>query len=204
VAAQLPKTAISGSSRRPQKLPTYLTDRERDLVLEAALEGSPRGVPAGGLRDGAVIAVGVYGGLRVSEISKLDRADVDLNSRTIRIRQGKGRKDREVPLHETAAAIVEAYLRERTDDEPALILSRLGRRISVRALRDLVVRLARKAGLSKRVSPHTLRHCFATLLLEAEVDIRTVQELLGHSSIKTTERYTHVSSPRRRRAVDRL
>ena len=191
-----------------RSLPVYLTERERDLLVEAALESAPRGVPAGALRDTAAIALGVYAGLRVSEIRALDRDDVDLEDLTVRVREGKGGKDREVPLHETAGQLVRAYLAERDQHHdaghPALFISRRGKRISVRAIQRMLVRVARAAAISKRISPHKLRHTFATLLLESGADLRTVQELLGHASIATTEIYTHVSGPHRRRAVDRL
>ena len=189
---------------RPKRLPVYLTERERDLVLKVARERAPRGVPNGALRDAAIVAVGVYAGLRVSEIRNLDRADVDLDALNIRVREGKGAKDREVPLHVEAGILVEEYLATRQDDDPAVFVSRLGRRMSVRSYQRLVANLAGSAELAKHITPHKLRHTFATLLLDADVDLRTVQELLGHESVATTQVYTHVSGRRRRTAIDRL
>lgn len=151
----------------------------------------------------AFIAIGVYAGLRVSEIRNLDRTDVDLEELTVLVRHGKGDKDRELPLHRRAAAAITAYLDAREDKDPALILSRQGSRISVRALQRLVLAIAREAGLSKHVTPHKLRHTFATLLLEEDVDLRVIQELLGHESIATTELYVAVSQRRKRRGIDR-
>ncbi len=190
--------------RRPRRLPVYLTEHERALIVDAAAQSAPRGVPAGALRAEAIVAIGVYAGLRVSEITHLDRGDVDLLARTIRVRQGKGGKDREVPAHQRVAAALLAYLSTRVDDDPALFLSRAGRRIGVRSVQRLVAQIATDAGLAKHITPHKLRHTFATALLDADVDLRTVQELLGHASIATTQIYTHVSNPRKQRAIDRL
>lgn len=191
-------------SRTPWKLPVYLTQRERDVVLEAALASSPRGVPNGGIRNAAILAIGLYAGLRVSEIVHLDVSDVDLEAGTLRVKQGKGAKDREVPVHPELGAAIALYLETRSDADPALVVSRLGRRISVSAVQRLVLHVARDAGLVKRVSPHKLRHSFATLLLERDVDLRVIQELLGHESIATTEIYTHISQRRKREGIDRL
>jgi site-specific recombinase XerD len=195
---------VSHGKRRSPRLPIYLTEPERDAILEVALDSAPRGVPAGGIRNAAIIGVGLYAGLRVAEICHLDRTDVDLEVGTIRVREGKGGKDREVPLHTFAADLIRAYLSTRVDSEPALFVSRRRTRISVRAVQRMVVALAEDTGLAKHVSPHKLRHTFATLLLEADVDLRTIQELLGHESIATTEIYMHVSQSRKRGAVDRL
>jgi site-specific recombinase XerD len=203
--SDLPRTPNTGKRRRPRKLPVYLTDTERDRILEAALDSAPRGVPDGALRNAAVIAVGVYCGLRVSEISFLDLGDVDLEALTVRVRQGKGRKDREVPLNPWAAQFVSAWVEARPDVEtPALFLSREGQRLSVRMIRVIVGSLAKIAGISKPISPHKLRHTFATMLLERGADLRVIQELLGHASISTTEVYVHVAQERKRRETDKL
>jgi site-specific recombinase XerD len=190
--------------RRSEKLPVYLTERERDLIIEAALESAPRGVPDGAIRNAAILAIGLFAGLRVSEIRHLDRVDVDLDGLTVRVREGKGAKDRELPLHRDAGVLVSAYLKTRADGDPALLLSRRGSRISVRAIQQLVRHLATDAGLAKKVSPHKLRHTFATLLLEKGTDLRTIQELLGHESVATTEIYTHTSHALKRVGIDKL
>ncbi|MEX2439670.1 MAG: tyrosine-type recombinase/integrase [Actinomycetota bacterium] len=201
--AQLPRRRRSGSSRK-RPLPVHLSAHERDLLLGFAIDSAPRGVPNGAERDAAIIGIGVYAGLRVSEIQHLDLDDVDLESLTLLVREGKGGKDRELPIHPELGALIAGYLSTRVDTDPALLLSRLGKRISIRALRNVVYRVARQAGVAKRISPHKLRHTFATLLLDKDVDIRTVQELLGHASIGTTQIYTHVSQGRKRKGVDRL
>jgi site-specific recombinase XerD len=188
------------TTRRGRKLPVYLTTTERDRVLRTASEGAGRGRLSGRDRDVAVLAIGLFAGLRVSEIRNLDRTDVDLDEMVIHVRQGKGSKDRDVELHELAASAVEKYLARRRDNNPALIMSRKGDRISVRALQRLVKTLAAEAGIHKSISPHKLRHSFATHLRQAGVELEVVQELLGHERIETTRIYSHVATPERRRA----
>jgi site-specific recombinase XerD len=133
----------------------------------------------------------------------LDRADVDLQDLTVLVREGKGRKDRLVPLHLDAAIAVETYVSAKSHEEPAVFVSRQGRRISVRALRDVVYRVAREAALTKRVHPHTLRHTVATLLIEKDVDVFAVADILGHASIATTQRYVHTAQGRKRAPIPR-
>jgi site-specific recombinase XerD len=190
--------------RRSQRLPVYLTERERDLVLEVVRSSAPRGIPAGAERDSAIIAIGIYAGLRVSEICALDRSDVDLEELTVHVRHGKGDKERFVPLHLDAAIAVETYLRHRSDAGAELFLSRQGTRLTPRSIQRMVRRVAADARLTKHLTPHKLRHSFATLLLERDADLVTVQELLGHADLSTTSIYTHVTARRKRSAVDRL
>ncbi|MEX0755685.1 MAG: tyrosine-type recombinase/integrase [Actinomycetota bacterium] len=203
--AQLPRRRRSGSSRK-RPLPVHLSAHERDLLLGFAIDSAPRGVPNGAERDAAIIGIGVYAGLRVSEIQHLDLDDVDLESLTLLVREGKGGKDRELPIHPELGALIAGYLSTRvdTDTDPALLLSRLGKRISIRALRDVVYRVSRQAGIAKRISPHKLRHTFATLLVDKGADTMVVRELLGHASVSTTQIYVHVSQRRKRGEVDRL
>lgn len=189
--------------RRSRKLPVYLSIEERDDLVAAAADMPMRGVPNAGARNAAIIALGVYTGLRVSELVQLDLSDVDLDG-TVRVRHGKGDKERHVALHPKAAARLRTYLETRDDEHPAVFLARGGRRISVRAIQRLVQLLAADAELAKHITPHKLRHTFATHLLDAGEDIRVIQVLLGHESISTTEIYTHVSSTRGRKAVNRL
>jgi site-specific recombinase XerD len=195
---------LAHTKRRSRRLPVYLTERERDLVLEVALDSAPRGIPNGGIRNAAILAIGLYAGLRVSELVHLDVSDVDLETLTIRVRHGKGDKDRELPLHAFARDLVAEWVSSRMDSSPALFVSRQGSRLSVRAVQRMVVGVAGDARLAKHITPHKLRHTFATLLLDNEVDLRVIQELLGHESIATTEIYTHISQRRKRKGVDRL
>jgi integrase/recombinase XerD len=137
-------------------------------------------------------------GLRVSELLSLQADEVDWLERSIRV-VGKGSKERIVLLGELAMDALENYVHNgrpglvRGDDTDALFLSHLGRRLSVRGFHVVLDGHVRLAGIEKRVTPHTLRHSFATHLLEGGADLRSVQELLGHSSVSTTQLYTHIS-----------
>ncbi len=159
-------------------------------------------------RDRAIVETAYAAGLRISEIAGTSLADLDLRRGEIRV-LGKGRKERIGLLGAPAREALEEYLRNArpalaasaaasptspsTTDETALFLAVGGRRLSVRAIRQRIDRLADRAGLPAGVSPHTLRHSFASHLLEGGADLRTVQELLGHASLATTQVYTHVS-----------
>lgn len=157
---------------------------------------------AAGLRDRALLELLYSSGARVSEACDLDLRGLDLASGLLRV-LGKGRKERIVPLGEPAIDALEAYVRagrpelaRAVDRAPdALFLNTLGRRLGTRDARTAVERAARSAGLG-HVTPHTLRHSYATHLLEGGADLRTVQELLGHASLATTQRYTHLSRGR--------
>jgi integrase/recombinase XerC len=153
------------------------------------------------VRDRAILELLYATGLRVSELSGLDLDDVDRGEGTVRV-LGKGRKERAVPFGGKAAAALDAYLDLRGTARGALFTGRRGGRLGVRSLFDVVRRRARAAGLTRRVSPHTLRHSFATHLLDAGADLRAIQELLGHSRLSTTQRYTHVGSAQLMRVYD--
>jgi len=155
-----------------------------------------------GLRDRAIIELLFSSGLRVSELVNLNRGHVNTKRREFMVR-GKGQKDRPVFVSDAAAEWVESYLASRLDNLPPLFLSysrnnlpsRSGdyRRLGARSIQRMVSKYARLAGITKHVSPHTMRHSFATDLLMNGADIRSVQSMLGHSSISTTQVYTHVT-----------
>jgi site-specific recombinase XerD len=184
--------------RRPRKLPRALSPGEVERLIEAAQGTAPRA-----RRDAALVELLYGAGLRVSEAVGLERAAVDLEQRIVRV-LGKGAKERLVPLGRPAAEAVRVYLAfgrpllERRP-RPELFLNARGGPLT-RAGAFLILRkAAEKAGLEPgRVHPHLLRHSFATHLLEGGADLRSVQELLGHADLGTTERYTHVSDRRRR------
>jgi integrase/recombinase XerC len=159
-------------------------DAERDALLEA--------------RDRALLDVLYGGGLRVGEAVGLDVRDYDRHRRELRVR-GKGDKERVVPLPGQAHASLDAYLalRERPglSGEPMFLRAR-GGRLSDRWVREMLRRRLNASGVSRRATPHTLRHSYATHLLDADVDLRSIQELLGHARLSTTQRYTHVSAER--------
>jgi integrase/recombinase XerD len=184
--------------RRRRALPKTLSPGEAERLIEAAVGVTPRA-----LRDQALVELLYGAGLRVSEAVGLDRTGVDLDDRFVRV-IGKGNKERIVPLGRPAVAALNRYLargRPYLDKRhrPELFLNAQGGALT-RAGAFLILRkLAEKAGLEpERVHPHLLRHSFATHLLEGGADLRSVQEMLGHADLATTELYTHVSDRRRR------
>ena len=197
-------TVVVGVPRRPRSLPKALSVEQVARLLEAP------GNDLLGRRDRALLEV-LYGtGLRISELVHLDVDDVDLDGRTVWVRAGKGDKDRRVPLGRPAADATGAYLVATRPDlavraRPpgpggALWLNARGGRLTRQGAWNVLRGHARAAGLQASVSPHTLRHSFATHLLEGGADVRVVQELLGHASLVTTQIYTMVSD-RHLRAV---
>ncbi len=184
--------------RLPRRLPKLLT---RDEVLRLIEAPQPDGFR--GLRDRAMLYLLYASGLRVSELVGLRVVDLD-RARGVVIPLGKGEKRRIVPCGERALAVLDAYLAARADHvgaaSPALFLSRGVRPMTRQGFFKALKRFARAAGITKPVSPHWVRHTFATHLLEGGADLRSVQTMLGHADITTTEIYTHLSSEHVRRA----
>jgi site-specific recombinase XerD len=190
--------------RRESKLPRTLGRHEVAALLDR--------IPAAGpleLRDRALFELAYSCGLRCEEITGLDVGDPDFESEVLRVR-GKGGKTRLVPIGEPAQRALERYLaRARpalataSGEVPALFLSRRGRRLSASDVRRRLTRWMREAALAGGISPHSLRHSFATHLLEGGADLRSIQELLGHSSVSTTQVYTRVEPSRLRRQYAR-
>jgi integrase/recombinase XerC len=175
-------------------LPATLSVDEAFALVEAPGDDS-----AAALRDRAILELLYGAGLRVSELCGLDLGDVDLAGRTARVR-GKGDKERIVPFGEKAARSLGLYLERRhafggegERDRRAVFLNRFGGRLAPRGVQRLVQRHLAAAGVARGATPHTLRHAFATHLLGGGADLRGIQELLGHASLSTTQRYTHVS-----------
>lgn len=186
------------SPRRKRPLPSFLTHEEILRLLDA-----PRSSSLGDRRDRAILELMYSSGTRVSELTGLDDNDLDLAGGTIRIR-GKGRRERLGIVGSHAADAIRGWMQARavlpdpagTAGRQPLFRNRFGQRLSVRGVARLLEKHLAVAGLSGRASPHTLRHSFATHLLDNGADIRSVQELLGHKSIVTTQVYTHVTSSR--------
>jgi len=174
--------------RLARRLPATLTLDEVERLLAAPEVSTLRG-----LRDRTMLEVLYATGLRVSELVNLTRGDVNLSIGFVRC-VGKGHKERIVPLGSVAIGWVRHYLDARDDDAPALFPGQRRRPITRAACWEIIKRLAKKAGILKDISPHTLRHSFATHLLERGADLRAIQEMLGHRSITTTQIYTHVST----------
>ena len=158
-----------------------------------------------GLRNRAILETLYSGGVRVSELAGLDVADVDFQNGAIRV-LGKGNKERIVPIGRKAVEALHSYrsaLAAAVGDSGALFLNKDMGRLTTRSIARVVDKFARACGLQVSVSPHALRHSFATHLLDAGADLRSVQELLGHRSLSTTQRYTHVSIDRLMAAYDK-
>ncbi len=189
------------SPRVPKALPRALTLADTESLLDADLEGS---FPE---RDRALFELLYATGLRVSEAAGLDVEDVDFSARLARV-LGKGSKERIVPFGEAAAESLEEYLPARAERrrgyagpaEPSggdpLFVNARGGRLTTRSMARLLKHRLRAAGLPAEISPHALRHTFATHLLEAGADLRAIQELLGHASLSTTQKYTHLDAAR--------
>jgi integrase/recombinase XerD len=180
--------------RVEHRLPSnVLTRQEARRILEAPDEGTNAS-----LRDRAILETFYATGLRVSELAKLTVQDVDTEERLLRIVQGKGGKDRNVPLTAAAAEAIEIYLQmarprmRGARHSPLLFVAPRGGRMHISSLNDVVHSWAKKAGIKRRVTCHTFRHSVATHLLKGGADIRHIQAFLGHRSLQTTERYTRV------------
>ena len=190
--------------KRARKLPKFLTGEEIGRLLAA-----PQPKAAGGLRDRAILELMYSAGLRVRELVTLDDGDLDLRGGTTRVR-GKGRRERLGIVGRHARGAIESWLAARAKPRATavarvqpLFTNKFGTRLSVRGVARLLEKHLLTAGLSGRASPHTLRHSFATHLLDAGADIRSVQELLGHKSLVTTQIYTHVTTTRLLDAFDK-
>ena len=207
--------ALLDSPKRPKALPRTVSVEEAFALCAAPKAGAaaqPAGIdppeePGLPLRDRAVVELLYGSGLRVSELCGLNLADLDMPGRWLRV-LGKGRKERLVPFHDACAAALTAWLDAgrpslATDESgTALFLGARGGRLHDREVRRFLARYGVEVGARGRVHPHKLRHAFATHLLEGGADLRAIQELLGHASLSTTQRYTHVDVARLTRVYD--
>ncbi|WP_165048219.1 MULTISPECIES: tyrosine recombinase [unclassified Adlercreutzia] len=203
-----PASVLQGP-KTPRSLPKVIkpADMARLLSVHAprALDGTPRDQTCEDLRDLALLELLYACGARVSEASGLKAADVDLARGQVKV-FGKGAKERIIPIHELAAQAMRAYAAKgrpqllRGRESEFFFVSARGNRMSTDAIRKMFKATVRAAGLDESLSPHAMRHTFATDLLSGGADLRSVQEMLGHASLSTTQIYTHVS-PERLRAV---
>lgn len=175
-----------------KKLPHWLKAHQRKKILGLELQ----------TRDRAILYTFLYTGVRSNELRMLDMEDVDFEARTLLVRFAKRGKQRIIPLHTEAIKALEAHLAGRTSGPP-LFHSNRGGRISYDRLHSLIKEIGRLAGVPW-LHPHALRHSFAVSLLDAGVDLETIRDLLGHDDIKTTSIYLHLSTEKRREAVDRI
>lgn len=186
VIAQNPARQVR-SPRLPRHLPSFLPKDESKDLLDHAVESSESG-----RRDHALLELLYATGIRVAECCGLDCDDLDRSRGTVRV-LGKGDKERLVPVGDTALQALDDYLAVREQTRGPLFTNRRGGRLTPRSVHRIVGERARQSGIDRRVTPHTLRHTFATHMLGEGADLRLIQELLGHSRLSTTQRYTHVS-----------
>jgi integrase/recombinase XerC len=190
--------------RKSRSLPHFLSNDEIEKLLSA-----PGQKDATALRDRAILEVLYSAGLRVSELAGLNDGDLDLTSGTLRVR-GKGRRERMSPVGSFATHALRQWLAERKlspKEKPGslapVFTNKFGRRLTTRSIGRMLEKYLKETGLDRRTTPHTLRHSFATHLLDRGADIRSVQELLGHKSLITTQIYTHVTTAGLRAAYEK-
>ncbi|MBI3306394.1 MAG: tyrosine recombinase XerC [Candidatus Omnitrophica bacterium] len=188
--------------KREKRLPLFLASEEVTSLLEAPSKNA-----WDEKRDKAILEMLYSSGLRVSELVGLNHEDVDLVSGLVRVR-GKGKKERIVPIGSLALKAIRGYLEHRPPRDGnenlkrPLYLNRYGGRLTDRSIRRLILKYVRRIALKKEVSPHMLRHSFATHMLDRGADLRSVQELLGHENLSTTQIYTHVTTKRLKEAYE--
>ncbi len=189
------------SPKLPKKIPVFLSV---DEVFEMLNSVTAKGWQ--GARDRAILELFYSSGLRASELAGLTVADLDCRERLVRVR-GKGNKERIVPFGETTQKVLDRYLAVRSEKvqpgEEAVFLNKFGRCLTVRSIERLVRKICQQAGLIQKVTPHTLRHSFATHLLDGGADLRSIQELLGHANLSTTQKYTHITLDRLMEVYDK-
>ena len=195
VAVSLPKAE--------KRLPVFLTTTQIDALLRAPHEAKPEKQAPAWLpwRDAAVLELFYSSGLRLSELASLDVRDIDPHSETVRV-LGKGAKERIVPVGEPALEAIQNYRQRAKVQSGPLFISKLRKRLGPASIWTLVKKYLRLAQIPVPASPHKLRHSFATHLLDAGADLRSVQSLLGHASLSTTQIYTHVTTERLKKAYD--
>jgi integrase/recombinase XerC len=190
--------ALVATPKREVRMPAHLSEDEMTALVEAPDTDNPLG-----RRDHAILELFYASGLRLSELAGLDLDDVNLSGRMVRV-LGKGRKERLVPFNTSTATALRTYLKDRevmasppsrpSSRSRPLFLNYRGGRLTVRSIDRLVRRYVELSGSRMGISPHALRHSFATHLLQRGADLRAIQELLGHARLSTTQRYTHVNA----------
>ena len=194
ILAENPIAAVS-TPKQEQRLPKFLYHQEMEQLLQAPDLSTPAGI-----RDKAILEILYASGIRVSELTGLDLNSLDFEEEYIKV-TGKGEKDRLIPLGRRAKAALQLYIRKSRPTylkqenryNQAVFLNRFGDRLSARYIRTILNKYVENIALNQRISPHTLRHTFATHLLNNGADLRSVQELLGHAELSTTQIYTHLT-----------
>ena len=188
------------SPKLEKHLPSFMTEDEVRRLIESAFAKNQKDLC--GLRDRAILEVFYSSGLRISELVGLNLGDIDFISGILKIR-GKGKKERIVPIGETALATVRKYLEKRKKQTEILFLNNHSRRLTTRGVRFLLTKYLNASGTKPGVCAHTFRHSFATHLLNHGADLRTVQELLGHANLSSTQIYTHLTTDKLKSVYDK-
>lgn len=195
-----PATSLS-TPKRDKYLPKFLDEADVVKLIE-----SPEGEGEAALRDRAVLETLYSTGIRVSELVGLNVNHIDQIGGVVKV-YGKGKKERMVPIGEKALQVIRQYLRKRrsgeSDENAALLFNKNGGRITDRSIRRIINKYIVKTSINEKISPHTLRHSFATHLLNHGADLRSVQELLGHANLSTTQIYTHITTERLKSAYEK-
>jgi integrase/recombinase XerC len=196
-----PATGLK-TPKQERRLPLFLDENQVVKLIE-----SPDLSDTYGLRDRAILETLYSSGLRVSELVGLNKEDIDFISGVLKV-YGKGKKERLAPVGDRALRAIRSYLEKlgpaAIKEKKAVFLNKSGRRMTDRAVRRVVEKYIHKTSLSEKISPHSLRHSFATHLLDRGADLRSVQELLGHANLSTTQIYTHVSTERMKSVYDKV
>lgn len=190
-------TALIMTPKLDKKLPQFLTEEEMGKFIEA-----PSKKNWSGKRDRAILETLYSTGMRVSELVGLNTENVDFIGNIVKV-QGKGKKERLIPIGNKALLAIREYLKEREKQSSALFLNKNGTRLTTRSICNITDKYIRLTGLRDKVSPHALRHSFATHLLNRGADLRSVQELLGHVNLSTTQIYTHMTTEKIKSVYDK-
>lgn len=191
---------LISTPKLPKRLPNFLTEDEANKILSLFINDSPLS-----LRDRAILELLYSSGVRVSEVVNINTNDLDLNDGEIAI-LGKGNKERIVLIGSFAISSLKKYIQDgrlkllKDKENKALFLNKFGGRVTRRSIERMIKKVCHKLEIKKKITPHTFRHSFATHLLDRGADLRVVQELLGHSSLATTQLYTHITAERLKKA----
>src|SRR3989338_3825475 len=190
-------TTLLMTPKLDKKLPQFLTEDEMTKFIE-----SPPLKKEAGKRDRAILETLYSTGMRVSELVGLNMDNVDFISNIVKV-AGKGKKERLLPIGDKALKSLQDYLKIRKHQSSAIFLNKSGTRLTSRSICNITEKYIRQTGLREKISPHVLRHSFATHLLNRGADLRSVQELLGHVNLSTTQIYTHVTMDRLKEVYDK-
>jgi len=191
---------ILSSPKLDKHLPQFLTEGEVSKLIESAVPKNEKDERS--LRDRAILETFYSTGIRISELVGLNLDDIDFIGGVVKVR-GKGKKERLAPIGDLAIKAIRTYLDKRKKQSEVVFLNRSGRRITDRGVRNIVEKYINRTSIKHGVSAHTLRHSFATHLLNRGADLRSVQELLGHANLSTTQIYTHLTTERLKSVYDK-